>query len=90
MLCTSLITYYLNKNTPGVKRSDQELKKALLKRCKIEMGSQGPLLLIGLNIMTSLQNIVILGAQGHLMLMGSKVLIKMTRLQNIMDLEHPK
>ena len=38
------------------------------------MGGQGLLLLIGLKIliiMTSLQNIVILGAQGLLMLMGS-------------------
>ena len=32
--------------------------------------------------MTSLQNIVISGAQGLLMLMGSKFLIKMTRQQN--------
>ena len=39
------------------------------------MGSQGLLLLIGLKIliiMTSLQNIVISGAQGLLMLIGSK------------------
>ena len=34
-------------------------------------------------IMTSLQNIVILGAQGLLVLMGSKFLMKMTRPQNI-------
>ena len=50
------------------------------------MGDQGLLLLIGLKfliIMTSLQNIGILGTSGLLMLMGSKVLIKMTRLQNI-------
>ena len=50
------------------------------------MGGQGLLLLIGLKIliiMTSPQNIVILGAQGLLMLMGSKFLIKMTRPQNI-------
>ena len=43
------------------------------------MGGQGLLLLIGLKIliiMTSLQNIVILGAQGLLMLMESKFLIK--------------
>ena len=33
--------------------------------------------------MTTLQNIIIVGAQGLLMLMGSKFLIKMTRLQNI-------
>ena len=49
------------------------------------MGGQGLLLLIGLKIliiMTSLQNIVISGAQGLLM-MGSKFLIKMIRLQNI-------
>ena len=49
------------------------------------MGGQGLLLLIGLKIliiMTSLQNIVILGVQGLLMLMGSKFLIKMARLQN--------
>ena len=39
-------------------------------------------------IMTSLQNIIILGAQGFLMLMGSKCLIKMTRLQNIKTKEH--
>ena len=48
------------------------------------MGGQGLVLLIGLKIMiimTSLQNIVILGAQG--LLMGSKFLIKMTRPQNI-------
>ena len=49
------------------------------------MGGQGLLLLIGLKIliiMTSLQNIVILGVQGLLMLMGSKFLIKMARPQN--------
>ena len=34
-------------------------------------------------MMNSLQNIAISGAQGLLMLMGSKLLIKMTRLQNI-------
>ena len=34
-------------------------------------------------MMTSLPNIVILGAQGLLMLMGSKFLLKITRLQNI-------
>ena len=34
-------------------------------------------------MMTSVQNIVILGAQGLLILMGSKFLIKMTRPQNI-------
>ena len=33
--------------------------------------------------MTSLQNIVISGAQGLLMLMGSKFLMKITSLQNI-------
>ena len=46
----------------------------------------GLLVLIGLKVlvmMTSLQNIVISGAQGLLMLMGSKFLIKMTRPQNI-------
>ena len=52
------------------------------------MGSQGLLRLIELKIliiMTSLQNIVITGAQlqGLLMLMGSKFLIKMIRPQNI-------
>ena len=43
------------------------------------MGGQGLLVLIGLKIfvmMTSLQNIVISGAQGLLMLMGSKFLNK--------------
>ena len=35
------------------------------------------------NMMNSLQNIVISGAQGLLMLMGSKFLMKMTRPQNI-------
>ena len=33
-------------------------------------------------ITTSVQNIVILGAQGLMILMGSKFLIKMTRLHN--------
>ena len=43
-------------------------------------------ILIGLKVlimMNSLQNIIILGAQDLLMLMGSKFLIKVTRLQNI-------
>ena len=47
------------------------------------MGGLGLLPLIGLKIliiMTSLQNIVILGAQGLLMLMGSKFLIKMKQV----------
>ena len=46
-----------------------------------QMSSQCLLVLIGLK--ASLQNIVISGAQGLLMFMGSKFLIKMTRLQNI-------
>ena len=51
--------------------------------CETKMGGQGLLLLIHLKIMviiTSLQNTVIAGTQGLLMSMGSKVLIKMTRL----------
>ena len=51
------------------------------------MGTQNLLLLIELKIliiMTSLQNIVILGDQGLLMLMGSKFLMKMIMLQNIL------
>ena len=47
------------------------------------MGDQSLLLLIGLIIMTSLQNIDILGGRGLLMLIGSKFLIKVTRPQNI-------
>ena len=46
----------------------------------------GFLLLMGLKVlvmMTSLQNIAILGAENLLMMMGSKVLIKMTRKQHI-------
>ena len=44
--------------------SGLELKRSRQKRCEIEMGGQGLLLLIGLKfliIMTSLQNIVIVG-----------------------------
>ena len=70
---------YLNKNNLGVKKERPRTKKGLLK------SQNGLLLLIGIKIliiMTSLQNIVILGAQGLLMLMGSKFLIKMTRQQN--------
>ena len=48
---TALYYYYIipkitNQNTPGV------VEKALLKRCEIKMGGQGPLL--------SMQNIVML------------------------------
>ena len=69
-LCSSC-NNNLNHNTPGVKKWPRP-KKALLKRSEIELGSQDLLLLIGLKNMTSLQNIVISGAQGLLMLMGSK------------------
>ena len=66
------------------KEAAKSYVKALLKRYEFEMGSQGLLLLIGLNliIMTSIENIVISAAQGLLILMGSKFLIKMTRSQN--------
>ena len=72
----------LSKNAPG---EQPGTKYALLKMMWNQMGSQGPLLLIGIEVlvmMNSLQNIVISYAQG-LMLMGSKFLIKMTRPQNI-------
>ena len=46
-------------------------------------GQPRPLGLKVLIMITSLQNFVISGPQGLLMLMGSKVLIKMTRPQNI-------
>ena len=76
----------LNQKTPGVKGERPRAKRPCWKR--YEIGGQGLLLLIVLIIMTSLQNIVISGAQGLLMSMGSKFLIKMTRLQNIMMKEH--
>ena len=66
-------------------RSSQQLK-GLVEKMWNWHGQPRPPALIGLKIliiMTSLQNIVISGAQGFLMLMGSKFLIKMTRLQNI-------
>ena len=77
----------LNKSTPGVKKEQPNTKKALLKRCEIEMDIYGLLLLIGLRVLvmiTILQNIyiVISSTQRLLMLIGSKILIKMTRLQN--------
>ena len=60
--------------------SGQELKMALLKRCESKMGGQGlPLL----NMMISVQNIFILDVKSLLMLMGSSILIKTTRLQNM-------
>ena len=51
-----------------------------------QLGSQGHLLLIGiivLVIITSVENIIISGAQGLIMLMRSKPFIRITRLQNI-------
>ena len=74
----------LIKNTPGVKRSSQELKKALLKGVKSNGWSMPPGFdrFQTLVMMNSLQNTATLGAQGLLMLMRSNFLIKMTR-QNI-------
>ena len=49
------------------------------------MDGQGLLLLIGIKVLimvTSLQNIVISGAQGLLMLMGSKFLIENYQAEN--------
>ena len=80
---------------PGVKKEWPRIKNALLQKYDIEIGLQGLLLLKDLIIMTSLQNIVISGAQG-LMLMGSKNnVLQPGRLSKILipstsgDLEHP-
>ena len=72
-----------NQKHPSVKRGSQDLKHALLKDGKSDGQPIARLSgLTGLKVlamMTSLQNIVISGAQGLLMLMGSKFLIKKTR-----------
>ena len=76
---------YLTKNTPDVKKGSQELKPALQKDKKSN-GRPWPPDFDSLKVlvmMTSLHNIVISGAYNPLMLMGSKLLIKMTRPQNI-------
>ena len=73
---------YLNQSTPGVKKDWTRTIKALLKRCDIEMGSQGLLFLIRLKLWSSwphCKTLLILNAQGLLMLMGSKCLIKVSR-----------
>ena len=83
MVSTYFSSYNLNQNTPGVKKEQPRVKRPCWKRYEIKMSSQGVLLLIGLKIliiMTSLQNIVISGAQGLLMLMGSQFLTKMKTL----------
>ena len=58
----------LNLSTPGIINKEQpSTKKVLLKKMQNQMGSQGPLLLIGIKVlvmMISLLNIVISGAQG--------------------------
>ena len=77
---------YLNKSPPGIKKECWRTKKALLEKVGNRNGR--PMLpafdrIKILIIMTSLQSIVILSAHGLLMLMGSKILIKMTRPQNI-------
>ena len=54
----------------------------MYKEIKMDGYARPPALRISI-IITSLQNIVISSAQGLLMFMGSKFLIKMTRLQNI-------
>ena len=58
-----------------------------MKSWEIRIGGHGFLLLIYRGkvsvMMTSLPNIVNLGAQGLLMLIGSKFLLKITRLQNV-------
>ena len=60
---------------PRHKKGSQELKQTLLKKMWNQMGGQGLLTLIALKVLvmiTSLQNIVISGAQGLLMLIESK------------------
>ena len=78
----------LNQNTPGVKEEwlSTRKKRPCCKRCEIDIGGQSRLLLMDFKVfirITSLQNIVILGAQGFLMLMVPKFYIMMTRPQNI-------
>ena len=75
-----------NPKHPRYKKGVAKHLKFLVEKDVKSNGLPGLLLFIGLKVlvmMTSLQNIVILGTQGLLMLMGSKCLIKMTRLQNI-------
>ena len=74
------------ESTPGVKKEWPRAKKGLVEKDMKSKWAAKASCLIGLKfltIMTSLQNIVISGAQDLLMLMGSKVLIKMIRPQNI-------
>ena len=59
--------YSLNLSTPGINKEQPSTKKVLLKKMRNQMGSQDPLLLIGIKVlvmMISLLNIVISGAQG--------------------------
>ena len=73
VLCQSVSNQKHPQNTPGVKKGSQELKQALL--------------WIGLKVLvmtTSLQNIVISGAQGlPADIDGIKILAKMTRPLNM-------
>ena len=73
----SYVNSYLIKNTSGVTGLAEKHVKSNGRPMPPGFDR-----LESLVMMNSLQNIVISGAQGLLMLMGSKFLIKMTRLQN--------
>ena len=62
-------------------------KKSLLKKMRLKWAAKDSCFdkIKILIIMTSLQNIVISGAQGLMMLMGSKFLIMKTKPQNIQN-----
>ena len=73
-----IANYNISKpNTPGVKKEPSGTKKALLNNVKSKWMVTFDRLRV-LVMMTSLQNIDILGAQDLLMLIRSKFLTKMT------------
>ena len=81
-----MYAYYLTKNTPGMKKGWPRTKTGLAEKDVKSNGQPRP---PGFDRFESfghndfIAKIVILGAQGLLMLMGTKFLIKITRLQTL-------